>query len=75
MKLLFLLSAVIALSACKDHGACLQKHYEFSGFMQPQYLMTCNGSSCQQKFIGMAWFDTSGNVCDRWQYPNGKPEK
>jgi hypothetical protein len=75
MKLLFALVAALALSACKDRGACMQSHYQTSGYFQPQYMTLCNGSSCTQQLLGMDWQDTSGNVCDQWQYPNGKPEK
>lgn len=56
-----------ALSGCVDRGQCLHAHYEESGYWNYIY-----GTNMQ--LMGMYWVDTSGNVCDRWEFPDGKPK-
>lgn len=64
----WLIFAVFLMAGCTDRGHCLAKHYESSWYFQYTY-------DAKMNITGMYWVDTSGYVCDRWEFPNGRPEK
>lgn len=67
-------AAAVALSACKpaiDRGVCLEHHTET--IFVPQYITVCSGSTCMPQFAYLLPIDDK--VCDRWEFPNGRPSK
>jgi len=65
MKKLFLaLGAVLLLASCEhmDYGDCASSHYQTSGYYTYQDVGGVQ--------VPIYW-DTSGTVCDAYQYPDG----
>lgn len=62
------LLAILALSGCVDRGECLSSHSET--VLIPQYIYGSNGE------IQVMWYAPSEQtVCDRWEFPDGRPER
>ena len=56
------IALLLALAGCKDRGDCLSSHRE-----KRIERKTVNGHTR----TSTRW----STVCDRWQFPNGRPEK
>lgn len=63
------LVATIFKAASVDRGECLASHNTI--IMQPRYMTTCNNNICRSQLIGM--FPVPMTVCDKWEFPEGRP--
>lgn len=71
---LLFLAGIIALAAdlFKDRGACLSSHVTPAySYIQPTYLPGPNGTVTTTY---MPVFVPEGTECDRWEFPDGRPE-
>jgi len=61
MKIVILIGVVLLISGCDDHGRCLTAHTET--VLQPMLI--------GKVIILMPQIH---DVCDRWEFPHGKPK-
>lgn len=72
MKIAVLLLSCISLAACADKGKCLQSHTErVDGYYYTTFIMS------GQTMIPITHYSPpyDKTVCDRWEFPDGKPKE
>lgn len=67
-KALIAVALLVALSSCVDRGDCLASHDVDSSYMQ--YIYNPNGT-----IASFYWVPSTTTVCDRWEFPDGRPQK
>lgn len=63
---------VFALAGCVDRGECLMSHSEQQWY-QPPPIYIQSGSAMIPVMQPGYYIDVQ--VCDQWQYPNGRPKQ
>ncbi|MFZ5715770.1 MAG: hypothetical protein ACOY3N_23330 [Bradyrhizobium sp.] len=67
-------AALLALGGCKDYGKCLASHVEPYTWMMPiQTGSVSCGNGCSMPIYVYVPIDDKRTVCDRWEFPEGKP--
>lgn len=73
MRKMLALLPVVALAGCVEHGECLSSHTELQTVTIPVYTLASCGSGCSVMVnAGMIPVTRAVNVCDRWEFPEGR---
>lgn len=71
-RLAIVLLAVVASCAQIDRGRCLRSHTR-PGFFLLMPITNCNRGSCTTTFIPI--WQPPAEVCDQWEFPEGRPKQ
>lgn len=71
--LMFVAVALLPACAPVDRGRCLQSHIQ-PAWMQMLPMTRCGGNPMRCTTQIMPIFHPETLVCDRWEFPDGRPE-
>ena len=75
MKTVMLASIALlaSLTGCTDRGDCIASHKELLTYQQPICFSYDKNGMCT--FTIYQSHNDIVDICDQWQYPDGKPKK